>query len=285
MPSICTITIQHFSKNIHVISLSHGTTNTLPVTESPSYHVEHLTWNHVYSKENILRSLDLSLSRAAFLWCRNRSDFSNSLKGKVWIVHCQIKSCSAATQHLTNEIQISVWSCAMNLESGISLYEPNYSIWKEDCAHFLKLKSLLGAAGLMAAGCFTKGFYFVMFCITQGGHMVSGKICTIQQWSYMLIFPKLFFNVVAHTVRLVIDTISIFCHFCHFTSLKKVVSPTAALPDSTNLSFSISHWLAPFILQLFSITGPILEAEPFSFLTPLFPSLSPECRPVHATQI
>lgn len=56
----------------------------------------------------------------------------------------------------------------MNLESGISLYEPNYSIWREDCAHFLKLKSLLGAAGLMATVCFKKSFCFVMACITLG---------------------------------------------------------------------------------------------------------------------
>lgn len=40
-------------------------------------------------------------------------------------------------------------------------------IWREGCAHFLKLNSLQGAAGLMAAGCFTKGFYFVMFCFIQ----------------------------------------------------------------------------------------------------------------------
>lgn len=33
--------------------------------------------------------------------------------------------------------------------------------------HFLRLKSQLGAVGLMAAGCCTKGFYSVVFCIKQ----------------------------------------------------------------------------------------------------------------------
>lgn len=96
---------------------------------NPSYQVEHPTWIHVYSKKKISRHHRIFLSRVVFLWWRNRSDFSNSLKGKVWIVHCQIKSRWAATQHLTNEIQIAVWSCAMNLPSGIFLYESNYSIW------------------------------------------------------------------------------------------------------------------------------------------------------------
>lgn len=147
------------SKNIHAICSTHGTTNISPGTKRPSYHVEHLTWNHVYSKEKYLEIIgSFFFSCAAFLWRRSKSDFSNSLKGKVWIVHCQIKSCSAATQHLTNEIQISV------SQSGISSYEPNYGIWREGCAHFLKLKPLLGAVGLMA----TEGFYFVMFCITAG---------------------------------------------------------------------------------------------------------------------
>ena len=53
--------------------------------------------------------------------------------------------------------------------------------------------------------------------------------------------------------------------------------------------FPISDRLAPLILQLYSITGPILEAGPFSFLTPrslcVSFSLSRECRRVHVTQI
>ncbi len=112
-----------------------------------------------------LEIIEFFVSSAAFLWCRNRSDFSNGLKGKVWIVHCQIKSRSTATQHLANEIQITVWSCAMNLVPGISLYKSDCSNRREHCAHFLKLKSLLGAAGSIAAGCLTKGFYFVMYSV------------------------------------------------------------------------------------------------------------------------
>lgn len=114
------------------------------------------------------------------------------LKGKVWNVHCQIKSCSAATQHLTNETQITVWSRAMSL-CWKSLYDPNYSIWREDCAHFLKLKSLQGAAGLIAAGCFTKDFYFVLFYIIQAVRF--GAKSKIQQRYFLLIFPQTQINI------------------------------------------------------------------------------------------
>ena len=58
-----------------------------------------------------------------------------------------------------------------------------------------------------------------------------------------------------------------------------------SLSLSPPLFFPISHRLAPLILQLYSITGPILEAGPFSFLTPrslcVSFSLSQECRRVH----
>lgn len=122
----------NFFKNISLkilLSTRHGTTNTLPVTKKPLISSRTSYLDPCLLKKKISRHHRIFLSRVVFLWWRNRSDFSNSLKGKVWIVHCQIKSRWAATQHLTNEIQIAVWSCAMNLPSGIFLYEPNYSIW------------------------------------------------------------------------------------------------------------------------------------------------------------
>lgn len=180
------------------------------------------------SKANISRLLDvfffLFYSRAVILWRRNRSDFSNSLRGKVWIVLCQIKSCWAASQHLAaNEIQIAVWGWCRDLCTSSATTEGG------EATHVFFSQV---SAGLKAAGWKKKAFILMGCCFG-----VSSKETTTPADR----------NCTKYSSR---DVNSQF--------LSHVVSLKVALLHSTNLSFSPSPSPTD-LLHLFSNYIPLLD--------------------------
>lgn len=85
------------SPNSRVSCSTRGVTNSLSVTKRRLDHVPHDTSSPgtMFTKIKYFESSHdrgISFCSTTLLWCRNRSCFSNILKGKVWIVRCQIKA-------------------------------------------------------------------------------------------------------------------------------------------------------------------------------------------------